>query len=52
MTDLTPEQSAKASLDIIFKKGRELNEQMPKFFVKGWEKAEGMNVYDGTNAPW
>ncbi|KAL9111593.1 MAG: hypothetical protein Q9227_004081 [Pyrenula ochraceoflavens] len=52
MADLTPEQGAKASIDIIFKEGQELNGQMPKVFVKGWEKAEGSNVYDGTNAPW
>jgi hypothetical protein len=51
MADLISEQDVKASLDIIFKKGRELNGQMPKVFVKGWEKAEGMNVYDETNAP-
>jgi hypothetical protein len=54
MADLTPEQGAKASLDIIFNKGQELNGQMPKVFVKGWEKPqEGKwNVYDGTNVPW
>lgn len=52
MADLTPEQGAKASLDIIFNKGRELNGQLPKVFVKGWENAKGPNVYDGTNAPW
>ncbi|KAJ4305638.1 hypothetical protein N0V90_001169 [Kalmusia sp. IMI 367209] len=52
MADLTPEQGAKASLDIIFKKGQELNGQFPKVFVKGWEDAKGPNVYDGSNAPW
>ncbi len=53
MADLTPEQGAKASLDIIFDKGqKEVNGQMPKVFVQGWEKAEGLNVYDGSNAPW
>ena len=55
MADLTPEQGAKASLDLIFKKGQELNGQLPKVFVKGWETAElakGPNVYDSTNAPW
>ena len=52
MADLTPEQGAKASLDIILNKGRELNGQMPKVFVKGWEKPGRMHVYDGTNAPW
>lgn len=52
MADLTPEEGAKASLDIIFNKGQEVNGQMPKVFVKGYEKGEGTNVYDGTNAPW
>lgn len=52
MTDLTPKQGAKASLDIIFSKGQELNGQMRKVFFKGWEKAGGMNMYDGTNVPW
>lgn len=52
MADLTPEEGAKASLDIIFKPGQEYNGQMPKVFVKGWEKAEGNNQYDGTNVPW
>ena len=52
MADLTPEQGAKASLDIIFKKGRELNGKMPRVFVEGWEKGEGKYLYDGSNAPW
>lgn len=52
MADLTPEEGAQASLDIIFRPGRELNGQMPKVLVKGWEKAEGNNQYDGTNVPW
>ncbi|KAK0726266.1 hypothetical protein B0T21DRAFT_385572 [Apiosordaria backusii] len=55
MADLTPEQGAKASLDIIFNKSqKEVNGQLPKVFVEGWDKpAEGRaNVYDGTNAPW
>jgi hypothetical protein len=55
MADLTAEEGAKASLDIIFNKGQEINGQMPKVYVDGWEtaeKAKGFNVYDGTNAPW
>lgn len=52
MADLTPEEGAKASLDIIFKPGQEYNGKLPKVFVKGWENAKGPNVYDGTNAPW
>lgn len=54
MADLTAEEGAKASLDIIFKEGQEYNGKLPKVFVKGWEHPqEGKwNVYDGTNAPW
>lgn len=52
MADLTAEQGAKASLDIIFNKSQEVNGQMPKVFVEGWDKGEGTNVYDGANAPW
>ncbi|KAF6782910.1 short chain oxidoreductase [Colletotrichum musicola] len=52
MADLTPEEGAKASLDILYKPNEETNGQMPKVFVKGWEDAKGPNVYDGTNVPW
>lgn len=52
MADLTAEQGAKASLDMIFKPGQQLNGQFPKVLIKGWEKAEGNNQYDGTNSPW
>ncbi|GAB1311030.1 C-factor [Madurella fahalii] len=49
--DLTPEQGAKASLDIIFNR-KDANGTFPKVFVKGWENAKGTNVYDGTDSPW
>lgn len=52
MADLTPEEAAKASLDIIFRPGQELNGQFPKVFVQGWEKAKGNNQYDGSNSAW
>lgn len=52
MADLTAEEGAKASLDMIFKPGQELNGQFPKILVKGWEKAEGNNQYDGSNSAW
>ncbi|KAI0830941.1 NAD(P)-binding protein [Hypoxylon sp. FL0890] len=52
VADLTPEEAAKASLDIIFRPGQELNGKMPKVLIKGWEKAPGRNQYDGTNVPW
>ncbi|KAK5994071.1 C-signal [Cladobotryum mycophilum] len=52
MADLTAEEGAKASLDIIFKPGQVYNGLMPKVLVKGWENAPGNNQYDGTIAPW
>ncbi|KAI1410012.1 NAD(P)-binding protein [Hypoxylon sp. FL1857] len=52
MADLTPEEAAKASLDIILRPGQELNGKMPKVHIKGWENAPGRNQYDGTNVPW
>lgn len=52
MADLTAEEGAKASLDMILRPGQELNGQFPKVLVKGWEKAEGNNQYDGSNSPW
>ncbi|KAL8746434.1 MAG: hypothetical protein Q9190_001531 [Brigantiaea leucoxantha] len=52
MADLTANEGARASLDMIFRPGQELNGQYPKVLVKGWEKAEGNNQYDGTNSPW
>jgi hypothetical protein len=51
MADLTADEGAKASLDIILKPGQEYNGQLPKVLVKGWEK-KGPNYYDGTNVPW
>ncbi|KAL9004066.1 MAG: hypothetical protein Q9188_003101 [Gyalolechia gomerana] len=52
MADLTPEEGAKASLDLIFRAGQELNGKFPTVLVKGWEKAAGRNKYDGSNSPW
>ncbi|KAI1267572.1 NAD(P)-binding protein [Xylariaceae sp. FL1019] len=54
MADLTAEEGAKASLDIILKPGQEYNGKMPKVFVEGWEngKPGKRNVYDGSNVPW
>ncbi|KAK1595299.1 uncharacterized protein LY79DRAFT_547317 [Colletotrichum navitas] len=52
MADLTPEQGAKASLEIIYRPNEQTNGKMPKVFVKGWENANGPNVYDGTDVPW
>lgn len=48
--DLTPEEAAKASLDIIYKPNEETNGKLPKVLVKGWENSQF--AYDGSNAPW
>jgi len=50
--DLTPEVGAKASLEVLSKPREELNGKFPKVFVKGFENKEGVNRYDGTEAPW
>ncbi|KAL1620767.1 hypothetical protein SLS56_009537 [Neofusicoccum ribis] len=50
--DLTIEQGSTATLDIIL---RVTAEDTGKFFnvhVAGWEKAEGINQYDGKCPPW
>ncbi|GME46065.1 short chain oxidoreductase [Neofusicoccum parvum] len=50
--DLTIEQGSTATLDIIL---RVTAEDTGKFFnvhVAGWEKAEGVNQYDGKCPPW
>ncbi|XXG99909.1 hypothetical protein Hte_006250 [Hypoxylon texense] len=53
MADLTTEEGAKASLDIIFEEGQKYNGQFPKIFVEGWDKvSKGRHIYDGANAPW
>ncbi|CAO1604790.1 hypothetical protein XANCAGTX0491_008331 [Xanthoria calcicola] len=52
MADLTAEEGAKASLEIILRAGQDLNGTFPNILVKGWEKAEGRNQYDGSITPW
>lgn len=61
MADLTTEEGAKASLDIILTPGQVYNGKFPMIKVKGWETQEeaashggyaGKNVYDGRNIPW
>jgi hypothetical protein len=52
MADLTPEQGAKASLDIVFKSNEETNGTFAKIFISGWESFTSGNVYDGKDAPW
>ena len=41
MADLTAEEGAKASLDMIFRPGQELDGQFPKILGNGWKRAEG-----------
>lgn len=50
--DLTVEQGAKATADVVF---RVTEKDTGKFFnihVPGWEEAEGLNQYAGENPPW
>nr|POE64987.1 hypothetical protein CFP56_34654 [Quercus suber] len=42
-----PGEGARASLEIIFQPNVQTNGQLLKVFVKGWENAQGINVYDG-----
>lgn len=52
MADLTAEQGALATLEIIDKPNAETNGHFTKVRVAGWENVPGPNVYDGKNAPW
>jgi hypothetical protein len=52
MADWTPEQGAKASLDIIYRPDAEKNGKLLKVFVDGCQNAEGPTRYDGESAPW
>ncbi|KAK4169717.1 estradiol 17-beta-dehydrogenase 2 [Cladorrhinum sp. PSN259] len=52
MADLTAEQGAKATLDIVFNKGREMNGKFAKIYIEGWESAGYAHLYDGTDSPW
>ncbi|KAF6807937.1 short chain oxidoreductase [Colletotrichum sojae] len=51
LADLTPDEGAKASLDVIYKPNEETNGQMPKVFFKGWEDAKGPNVEETSASP-
>ncbi|KAL8629843.1 hypothetical protein Q9189_004452 [Teloschistes chrysophthalmus] len=52
--DLTADQGAKATLEIIARPGagQELNGRFLKVRVEGWEGKEGHSKYDGKDAPW
>ena len=52
MADLTSEQGASATLDIISRPNAETNGKFLTVFVEGFEKVEGPNRYDGKVAPW
>ncbi|KJY02459.1 hypothetical protein TI39_contig50g00008 [Zymoseptoria brevis] len=49
--DLTPEQGAKASLDIIWKPNDQTNGKLTVVKVPGFENRP-LNSYDGKDAPW
>ncbi|KAJ5115026.1 hypothetical protein NUU61_000785 [Penicillium alfredii] len=50
--DLTVKQSATGVLDIIIPATTTENGKFYNVRVPGWEKAEGLNQYDGAQAPW
>lgn len=50
--DLTVDVSANATLDIVFRVGKEDNGKFFNILVPGWEQAEGINYYDGAQPPW
>ncbi|BDD63493.1 hypothetical protein MAP00_008376 [Monascus purpureus] len=50
--DLTVDQSSKAVLDIISHATTAENGKFFNILVPGWEKAEGLNQYDGQQPPW
>lgn len=50
--DLTPEQGAKASLDLILRPGQELNGKFVKVAIEGFTTSDGRSKYDGPIAPW
>ena len=52
MADLTAEQGAKASLEIVFKPNGETNGTFAVISIPGWETFTSGNIYDGKDAPW
>ncbi|RDH30296.1 hypothetical protein BDQ94DRAFT_148811 [Aspergillus welwitschiae] len=50
--DITAEQSVQGLLDIILPATQADNGKFFNIRVPGWEKAEGLNQYDGAEVPW
>ncbi|PYI06005.1 short chain oxidoreductase [Aspergillus sclerotiicarbonarius CBS 121057] len=50
--DLPVEMGSEATLDVVFKTGREGNGRFFNIHVPGWEKNPGLNQYDGGELPW
>ncbi|KAF2136705.1 uncharacterized protein K452DRAFT_292218 [Aplosporella prunicola CBS 121167] len=50
--DLPVEQGAESTLDIVLRVGPSDTGKAFNIHVPGWEKAEGMNQYDGAVIPW
>ncbi|KAI3007358.1 hypothetical protein CBS147346_3167 [Aspergillus niger] len=50
--DITAEQSVQGLLDIIVPATHADNGKFFNIRVPGWEKAEGLNQYDGAEVPW
>lgn len=52
MADLDVEVGAAATLDKIMGATKEQNGYFMNIHVKGYEKREDPNQYDGANPPW
>ena len=50
--DLTVEEGAKATLDVILNSTSESNGKLLSIHVPGWENAPGPNKYHGGVTPW
>ncbi|KAK3720845.1 hypothetical protein LTR37_003508 [Vermiconidia calcicola] len=52
--DLSVEEGAKATIDVIFNNGHESNGKFLNIYVPGWEKPRGVNnnFYNGKEVPW
>jgi hypothetical protein len=52
MAGLSVKEGAKATLERIMGAGRSENGKFLNILVRGWQKNEGLNQYDGINPPW
>ena len=50
--DLTGEESAKATLDVLSKNREEINGKLMNIHVAGWENTGKLHSYDGAEIAW